>query len=85
VRVTPQAAVGRTELMRRLLTEGISTRRGVMAIHHEAAYARAADDLPHTDAAAREVLMLPLFPGLTSEQQDYVITRIAEHVVPQAA
>jgi perosamine synthetase len=85
VRVTPQAAVGRTELMRRLLADGIPTRRGVMAIHHEAAYARATADLPHTDAAARDVLMLPLFPDLAFEQQDHVIARIADHVIAHAA
>jgi len=85
VRVTSRSAVGRTELMRRLLRDGIPTRRGVMAIHREAAYAGAADDLPHTDAAARDVLMLPLFPDLTFEQQDYVIARLAEHTVAQAA
>ena len=39
VRIAPGAPVGRTELMRRLLRDGIATRRGVMAIHEEAAYA----------------------------------------------
>jgi dTDP-4-amino-4,6-dideoxygalactose transaminase len=86
VRVTPRSAVGRTELMRRLLADGVSTRRGVMAIHREAAYSgRAAVDLPYTDAAARDVLMLPLFPDLAFEQQDYVIDRVTAHVVAQAA
>jgi dTDP-4-amino-4,6-dideoxygalactose transaminase len=85
VRVTPESALGRTELMRRLLADGIPTRRGVMAIHREAAYADTAVDLPHTDAAACDVLMLPLFPDLTFEQQDYVIARLAGHVVAQAA
>jgi dTDP-4-amino-4,6-dideoxygalactose transaminase len=85
VRVTSQSAVGRTELMRRLLADGIPTRRGVMAIHREAAYAGAAGDLPHTDAAARDVLMLPLFPDLTFAQQDHVIARLANHVVAEAA
>jgi perosamine synthetase len=84
-RVTAQSAVGRTDLMRRLLRDGIPTRRGVMAIHREAAYAGVAGDLPLTDAAAREVLMLPLFPDLTFEQQDYVIARLADHVLAQAA
>jgi UDP-glucose 4-epimerase len=41
--------------------------------------------LPHTEAAARDVMMLPLFPGLTDEQQDYVIERVAAHVVALAA
>jgi perosamine synthetase len=85
VRVTPQSVSGRTDLMRSLLADGIPTRRGVMAIHHEKPYVDAAGPLPHTDAAARDVLMLPLFPDLTFEQQDYVIDRLAEHVVAQAA
>lgn len=80
VRVDPSLPIGRTELMRRLLADGISTRRGVMAIHHEAAYAGAGPfDLPHTDAAAADVLMLPLYPGLTDGEQDYVIERLAVH------
>ena len=85
VRVTARSAVGQTELMRRLLADGIPTRRGVMAIHHEAAYVDSAGPLPHTDAAARDVLMLPLFPDLSFEQQDYLIERLAAHVVAQAA
>jgi len=85
VRVTSEAAVGRTELMRRLLADGISTRRGVMAIHEEKAYAGASGELVHTEAAARDVLMLPLFPDLTDEQQDYVVERLAMHAMTQAA
>ena len=81
VRVTPAAADRTaTELMRRLLADGIPTRRGVMAIHEEKAYGGARTPLPHTEAAARDVVMLPLFPGLTDEQQDYVIDRLAAHV-----
>jgi dTDP-4-amino-4,6-dideoxygalactose transaminase len=85
VRVTSRAAVGRTEMMRRLLADGIPTRRGVMAIHEEKAYDGATGPLEHTEAAARDVLMLPLFPDLTDEQQDYVIERLAAHAIAQAA
>jgi len=85
VRVTERSPIGRTELMRRLLADGVPTRRGVMAIHQEAAYVEAATSLPHTDAASRDVVMLPLFPDLTVEQQDYVIERLAQHVVALAA
>ena len=85
VRVTERAKVGRTELMRRLLADGISTRRGVMAIHREPAYRHLARPLPHTDAAARDVLMLPLFPDMSDEEQDYVMDRLATHVTAQAA
>ena len=84
-RLLPGAPVARTELMRRLLRDGIATRRGVMAIHEEAAYAGVAAELPHTEAATRETLMLPLFPGLSDEQQDHVIERLAAHAAVLAA
>jgi perosamine synthetase len=85
VRVRAGAPVGRDGLMRRLLHDGIATRRGVMAIHEEGAYAGLDVSLPHTEAAARDVLMLPLFPALTEEQQDYVIDRVVAHTVALAA
>ncbi|MGH2975098.1 MAG: DegT/DnrJ/EryC1/StrS family aminotransferase [Solirubrobacterales bacterium] len=77
VRIAPGAPLDAEELMRALLREGIATRRGVMAIHLEGAYADPALSLPHTEAAAREVVLLPLFPGLADESQDYVIDRLA--------
>jgi dTDP-4-amino-4,6-dideoxygalactose transaminase len=87
VRLLPGAPLSRNDLMRRLLADGIATRRGVMAIHHEAAYR--SDDrtwlLPHTDAAARDVVMLPLFPGLPDEAQDHVIGRVTSLLSAAAA
>lgn len=80
VRLDPASGIDRTGLMRKLLADGIPTRRGVMAIHQEAAYAAPDVSLPHTEAAAREVLMLPLFPDMTGEQQDHVLDRLAAHV-----
>lgn len=85
VRVTAQSPIDRTELMRRLLAEGVPTRRGVMAIHHERPYARAGTSLPHTDAAAHQVLMLPLFSELTFDQQDHVIDRLRGQMLARAA
>lgn len=85
IRMVPGCPVGRTELMRRMLADGIATRRGVMAIHEEPAYAGVRADLPHTEAATRESLMLPLFPGLSDDEQDYVIDRLAVHVTALAA
>jgi perosamine synthetase len=79
VRIGAGAPVGRDELMRRLLRDGVATRRGVMAIHQEAPYAGSGIGLPHTVAATRETMMLPLFPGLEEEQQDYVIERVEVH------
>jgi perosamine synthetase len=90
LRIGPGAPIGRTELMRRLLRDGIATRRGVMAIHQETAYADPSrigprPSLEHTEAATRETLMLPLFPDLTDEQQDRVINGLLENVHVRAA
>lgn len=85
VRVTAGSPVERTELMRRLLHDGIPTRRGVMTIHEEDAYADAGVSLPHSEAAARDVVILPLFADMTAEQQDYVLDRLATHAMAVAA
>jgi dTDP-4-amino-4,6-dideoxygalactose transaminase len=85
VRVRPEALVDRTELMRRLLADGVATRRGIMATHHELSYSDGAPSLPHTDAASEEVLLLPLFPELTTDEQDYVVDRLATNAVAAAA
>ncbi|MGW1658558.1 DegT/DnrJ/EryC1/StrS family aminotransferase [Streptomyces atratus] len=48
--------------------------------HRRGAY-RAAIDLPHTDAAADQVLSLPVHPGLTTTQIDDVaqaVTTLAQ-------
>jgi perosamine synthetase len=79
IRVRPEAGVDRNELMQHLLDDGIGSRKGIMAIHEEAAYP-GEYDLPHTEAASHDMLMLPLFPDLTAEQQDYVIARLTHHV-----
>ena len=75
VQIKPNASVGRDELMQQLLDWGIATRRGIMLAHLEPAYA--ADQPPlrldqSIDASARSFL-LPLYPSLSWEDQDYVI------------
>ena len=89
VRIGPAAPLGRTELMSRLLEDGIATRRGVMATHLESSYATRGQagraDLAQTEAAARETLLLPLYPDLSEQEQDYVIERLAASVFAQAA
>lgn len=80
VRLSPQAPLTRDELMAALLRDGIATRRGVMAIHETRAYAGPCHGLQHTEAAARQTLLLPLYPDLSEQEQDYVLERI-EHAI----
>jgi dTDP-4-amino-4,6-dideoxygalactose transaminase len=79
VRVRPEAGASAAQVMDDLLADGVATRRGIMAIHLEQSYQNTAGPLPHTEAAADEFVLLPLFPGLADEQLDYVVERIAVH------
>lgn len=78
-------APDRDTLMRLLLQDGVPTRRGVMAIHEEGAYADTEAVLPATEDVTRNTLMLPLFAGLTDAEQDHVIERLAAHVAAAVA
>jgi dTDP-4-amino-4,6-dideoxygalactose transaminase len=79
VRVTPEYRRTRDELMQALLDRGISTRRGIMNSHQEAAYAGTGPwCLPHSEAARDEVVLLPLFGGMTDEEQHRVIEALTE-------
>ena len=56
-------------------------------IHRQPAYddqKHAEDDLPITDQLCSEVLSLPIFPELTSEQQERVIAVLREQLVAQS-
>jgi dTDP-4-amino-4,6-dideoxygalactose transaminase len=75
VRLKRTAPLGRDTVMQTLLGRGISTRRGVMAIHRERPYWEPSrvKSLPETSAAADQTIILPLFHQMTEEDQDYVI------------
>jgi len=74
VRVTADYPLSRDELMQAMLERGISTRRGIMNAHQEAAYAGGgAPALAQSEAARDRVVLLPLFDGLTDGDQEYVI------------
>jgi dTDP-4-amino-4,6-dideoxygalactose transaminase len=71
------APLGRDELMQELLNHGISTRRGIMAIHREAPYLSEEWDsrLPATNLVTDTTVVLPLFDQMSEEQQDYIFER----------
>jgi perosamine synthetase len=80
VRLAPGAPITRDALMQGLLQRGISTRRGIMAIHREAPYQDPcwAERLPETEATTQQTIILPLFHQMTEDEQDYVIECIEQ-------
>lgn len=75
VKLNHRAPVSRDGLMQSLLGAGVSTRRGVMAIHREAPYQdpRWEESLTVTNDVTENSVVLPLFHDMTREEQDYVI------------
>jgi dTDP-4-amino-4,6-dideoxygalactose transaminase len=79
VRLTSDAPLSRDQLMQELLDRGVSTRRGIMAIHREAPYRGHWDKLlPNTNAVADTTIVLPLFHEMSEDDQDYVIECIEQ-------
>lgn len=68
----------RDELMQKLLDKGISTRRGIMAIHMEECYKKYYVPLPETELVTKNTILLPLYPAMTIDEQAYVIQCIRE-------
>ena len=78
VRVAPEYPRKRDALMQFMLERGISTRRGIMNAHQEPAYRESGSwRLPHSEAARDEVVLLPLFAGMTQDDQHRVIEALA--------
>ena len=80
IRLRGDAPVRRDELMQELLDRGVSSRRGIMAIHREVPYrdSRWETQLPITDLVTDTALILPLFHQMTDDEQDYVMTCIEQ-------
>jgi dTDP-4-amino-4,6-dideoxygalactose transaminase len=75
VRLASDAPIGRDDLMQFLLDRGVSSRRGIMAIHREAPYTGQEwnSRLPVTNMVTDSSMVLPLYHDMTKDEQDYVI------------
>lgn len=75
IRLQSDAPLTRDELMQKLLDHGVSSRRGIMAIHRELPYRDERWDaqLPVTNLVTDSSIVLPLFYEMTEDEQDYVI------------
>lgn len=80
VRVHDGAPVSRDVLMQELLDRGISSRRGIMAMHRELPYRsqKWSAVLPVTDLVTDSALVLPLFHEMPDADQNFVIDSICQ-------
>ncbi len=75
------APIRRDALLAALLGDGISARRGIMAVHREPAYdAVSTTALPVTERLTDDSLILPLYHDLSEHDQDRVIASLRRHL-----
>jgi dTDP-4-amino-4,6-dideoxygalactose transaminase len=71
--------VDQVAVMRRMLADGVSTRRGVMNVHLEPAYGAVPRvDLRNGEMWQHRGLILPLFPQMTDEDQQAVARALVD-------
>ena len=78
IELLDSSPVRRDILMTKLLEKGITTRRGIMAIHLEKSYSGYKASLPETERITGNTLLLPIYPTMTADEQEYVINCIKE-------
>lgn len=80
IRLRPGAKVSADEVVRRMAERNVSCRRGIQPLHHEPYFRDrwASDHFPETEAAAKETLFLPIFPGLTEQEQLQVVAALEQ-------
>ena len=61
-------------VMQYLLDRGVASRRGIMCAHREAPYRQGGQtyNLPESERAQDRTIVLPLYPQMTEEDQEYV-------------
>jgi perosamine synthetase len=66
-------------VMQALLDRGVASRRGIMCAHRELPYQRREPyNLPESERAQDRNLVLPLYPQMTDDEQDYVCASLVE-------
>lgn len=68
----------RNQLMAFMLDRGITTRRGIMSSHLEPAYVQRFGriSLPVSEAISSSTIILPLYHGMTEDEQQYVVDAV---------
>jgi dTDP-4-amino-4,6-dideoxygalactose transaminase len=68
------------DVMQFMLDKGVTTRRGIMCVHRERAYADLEQrfPLPESEKAQDSCIILPLFHDMTDAMQDQVVSTLAD-------
>lgn len=82
LRLLPLCPVGRDDLLRDLVAEGVSCRRGIPPIHMEPLYRErfGSISLPITEEVAARSLFIPMFASLSDEDQNRVIDAVTRRI-----
>jgi dTDP-4-amino-4,6-dideoxygalactose transaminase len=82
LRMLDSSPISRDELMQRLLDRGISTRRGVMAIHREIPYQDPIwnKKLVNSDKITDSTIILPIYDQMSDADQEFVLESIFDVV-----
>lgn len=87
IEVMDGAAV-RDDLMRYLSANGIGTKVYFYPVHlthfYKSQFGYRGGELPITERVSGQVLSLPMFPGLTDDEMDYVIETIRKYFLRQS-
>jgi len=80
IRISDDCPATRNEIAQHLLDVGVACRPAYMACHTQPVYRALYPDLrlPNTEKALDTVIILPLYPQMTDEEQDYVIKALRE-------
>jgi perosamine synthetase len=68
------------DIMQSMLDDGISTRRGIMCAHLEPAYGNIKISAPlfHSEQAQNKCILLPLFPDMSKEDQQHIVSSLRQ-------
>ena len=83
VRVRPRGGLTRDDVIAGMVRRGVSVRTGIQPLHREPFYQTpfyqnrfARRSFPVTEEVARNTMFLPIFPGLSEQEQDTVIAAL---------
>jgi dTDP-4-amino-4,6-dideoxygalactose transaminase len=82
VRITHAFGKTRDKVLEYCLKNGIAARGSITVCHKEPPYKKANLSLPETERVAQEMFILPLYPGMPVQEQNYVVSRIKECAPP---